>query len=171
MVIVAISGPKNSGKTHLIESLIPIIPALGVRYAIVKHDAHAHMVIDKPGKDSSRYREAGAARVGIVGPLGSVSMDFTNRFVGTSSASEFLREAFSGAELVIAEGFKDHRLPRVVLLPGGGEPSTAVAFSSDPATHEEVDVTLQHPLTLDEVLRFISGLLENRPALKEGSDA
>lgn len=160
MVIVAISGPKNSGKTHLIESLIPRVSTLGLRYAVLKHDAHAHMVIDREGKDSWRYRRAGAPKVGIVGPLGSVSMDFESPFGEACDAAEFIEEKFAEVELVLAEGFKDHRLPRIVLIPFEGQPATALAFSSTPATHDEVDVSIEHPLTAEEVMEFIRRLLE-----------
>ena len=39
-LIFAISGYKNSGKTTLIENLIPILTEYGYKVATIKHDAH-----------------------------------------------------------------------------------------------------------------------------------
>lgn len=58
---VAFSG---TGKTTLLEQLIPLLRERGVRVALLKH-AHHDFDIDIPGKDSYRLRQAGAAQVMI----------------------------------------------------------------------------------------------------------
>jgi molybdopterin-guanine dinucleotide biosynthesis protein B len=60
MVELGIVGAKNSGKTTLIEQLIPKLVENEVRIATAKHTSHSHR-FDTPGKDSHRHREAGAA--------------------------------------------------------------------------------------------------------------
>jgi molybdopterin-guanine dinucleotide biosynthesis protein B len=59
MVKIGIVGAKNSGKTTLIERLVPHLKSAGLRVATVKHTAHKHS-FDKEGKDSWRHRQAGA---------------------------------------------------------------------------------------------------------------
>lgn len=59
MVRLGIVGAKNSGKTTLIEQLIPRLRAKGLTVSTIKHTAHQHN-FDTSGKDSHRHREAGA---------------------------------------------------------------------------------------------------------------
>ena len=58
-VVLAVSGVKNSGKTRLIEALLPLLAARGVKTAVVKHDGH-RFTPDTPGTDSFRFFAAGA---------------------------------------------------------------------------------------------------------------
>ena len=53
-LIFAISGYKNSGKTTMIENLIPILTGYGYKVATIKHDAH-DFEPDVPGTDSLGY--------------------------------------------------------------------------------------------------------------------
>ncbi|HVJ60121.1 MAG TPA: molybdopterin-guanine dinucleotide biosynthesis protein B, partial [Burkholderiaceae bacterium] len=62
MKAIGIIGYSNTGKTTLIEKLIPLFTARGLRVAAIKN-AHHGFDMDRPGKDSHRYREAGAAQV------------------------------------------------------------------------------------------------------------
>ncbi len=57
--LVAVVGKSDSGKTTLIEKLVPELVKLGLRVGTVKHDAHS-FEIDHPGKDSWRHGQAGA---------------------------------------------------------------------------------------------------------------
>lgn len=63
--VFGISGWKNSGKTGLTERLVAELTKRGFRISTIKH-AHHDFDIDKPGADSYRHRQAGAAEVAIV---------------------------------------------------------------------------------------------------------
>ncbi|TPL05685.1 MULTISPECIES: molybdopterin-guanine dinucleotide biosynthesis protein B [unclassified Mesorhizobium] len=63
--VFGITGWKNSGKTTLTEKLVTELVARGWTVSTVKH-AHHDFDIDKPGADSFRHRQAGAAEVAIV---------------------------------------------------------------------------------------------------------
>ena len=52
-------GHSGSGKTTLIEKLLRELSGRGLRIATIKH-AHHKVVLDTPGKDSWRYKQAGA---------------------------------------------------------------------------------------------------------------
>jgi molybdopterin-guanine dinucleotide biosynthesis protein B len=54
---------SGTGKTTLIEQLIPILNQENIRVAMIKHTHHEKFDIDKPGKDSYRLRHAGANQV------------------------------------------------------------------------------------------------------------
>ena len=58
-VLIAISGVKNSGKTTLIEKLIPRLSDKGLKVATVKHDGH-DFDADVEGTDTFKHRRAGA---------------------------------------------------------------------------------------------------------------
>ena len=57
--VLAVSGVHNSGKTTLLEKLIPLLRARGLKVGVIKHDGH-DFTPDVPGTDSYRLREAGA---------------------------------------------------------------------------------------------------------------
>ena len=58
-VVVAVSGVKNSGKTALIEAMLPHLTAAGLRAAVIKHDGHSFLP-DDPATDTGRHLAAGA---------------------------------------------------------------------------------------------------------------
>ncbi len=57
--VLGICGSSGAGKTTLIEAVVPLLLARGIRVAVVKHDAR-HVRVDRPGKDSDRFYRAGA---------------------------------------------------------------------------------------------------------------
>ena len=90
--ILAISGKKNSGKTTLIEKLIPILEERGIRTAIVKHDGHSFDP-DVEGKDTYRLFHAGACGTAI---FDSGKYMVVNR---ESISEGFLLKFFKNAEM------------------------------------------------------------------------
>ena len=70
--IVCFVGRSNSGKTTLIERLIPVLIGAGYRVATVKHAGHG-FELDTEGKDSWRHKRAGASAV-VVLSKGSMAM-------------------------------------------------------------------------------------------------
>ncbi|MCP4545197.1 MAG: molybdopterin-guanine dinucleotide biosynthesis protein B [bacterium] len=134
--IVSIVGKSDSGKTTLIEKLIPLLKGKGYRVATIKHDAHS-FDIDHEGKDSWRHREAGADAVLISSPA---------RVFLTRNESESLdlaglcaRYPLDEYDLVITEGFKRdrarkievHRCERSSELLYDGEDESIIAVVSD----------------------------------------
>ena len=62
--VLAVSGLHNSGKTTLLEKLLPALRSRGLKVGIIKHDGH-DFTPDVPGTDSYRLREAGADGVAV----------------------------------------------------------------------------------------------------------
>ena len=60
--VMGFIGRSGSGKTTLAAAVLRILAARGWRVCAVK-DAHHHIDLDTPGKDTWRYRESGASRV------------------------------------------------------------------------------------------------------------
>ena len=62
MKVFGFAGWSGSGKTTVIEQIIPLLREHGLRVSLVKH-AHHEFEIDQPGKDSWRHRQAGCSEV------------------------------------------------------------------------------------------------------------
>lgn len=106
---VGVWGRSGSGKTRLIEQLLPVLRARGLRVGTVKHATH-RPALDVPGKDSHRHGEAGAERVLLLGPGCAIL------FVHTGGDTELQpwRAQFEGAvDLVLVEGFRETLQPHV----------------------------------------------------------
>src|SRR5262249_26990818 len=102
-------GYSNTGKTTLIEKLIPIFGARGLRVAAIKH-AHHGFDMDRPGKDSYRYRMAGARQVVIATAERWALLSETAR---PASLDELLA-ALAPCDLVLVEGFRSEgTFPRI----------------------------------------------------------
>ncbi len=111
--ILSVVGCSNSGKTTLIERVIPELTRMGYRVATVKHAGHG-FDLDTEGKDSWRHKRAGAGTVVVVSK-GSLAM-FAD--VPEEMNVEDVRERFldGRADLIIAEGWKGGRDPKIVVV-------------------------------------------------------
>ncbi len=68
--VLGLAARSGTGKTTLLERLIPALRAAGVRVAVIKH-SHHDIELDRPGKDSHRLREAGADQIMLASPYRS----------------------------------------------------------------------------------------------------
>jgi molybdopterin-guanine dinucleotide biosynthesis protein B len=99
--VVIFVGHSGSGKTTLIEKLLPELTRRGLLLATIKH-AHHRVALDQPGKDSWRYKQAGAALSMLVtADALQLVADAVDRREPAQLARRFLGEA----DLVLAEGF------------------------------------------------------------------
>ena len=99
--VISIVGHSGAGKTTLLKKLIRELNGRGIKVATIKH-AHHKVVLDTPGKDSYRYKEAGAVMSMLVTTTQlQVVADATGRREPEQLAQRFLGEA----DLVLAEGF------------------------------------------------------------------
>lgn len=109
---LAITGYSGTGKTTLLEKLIPKLTACGVRVGLIKH-SHHNVDIDKKGKDSHRLREAGANPTMVVCDERWALMTETKQAVEFSQ----LITKFDplAVDLVLVEGFKHEQMPKIQL--------------------------------------------------------
>ncbi|MFN9480701.1 MAG: molybdopterin-guanine dinucleotide biosynthesis protein B [Betaproteobacteria bacterium] len=110
MKAIGIIGYSNTGKTTLIEKLIPIFRARGLSVSAVKN-AHHGFDMDRPGKDSFRYREAGAGQVLIAtGQRWALLTETPQR----AATLDELLALLAPCDLAIVEGFKSEgQIPRI----------------------------------------------------------
>ncbi len=113
-VVSFVAASSNSGKTTLIEKVVGILKGRGLRVAVIKH-ASAGFDLDKPGKDSWRFQEAGADTVILSGP-GRVAL---MRKTEQEPTPDELAGLAGDADIVIAEGFKKNVKNRIEVFRQG----------------------------------------------------
>lgn len=105
-------GHSNAGKTTFVEKLIPALIRSGKRVATIKH-AHHRVELDTDGKDSWRYKQAGAAMSMLVTSTAlQLVVDADERTEPRELARRFLGEV----DLVLAEGFSHAPGPKIEVL-------------------------------------------------------
>ncbi len=110
--VVSLVGKANSGKTTLLEKLIPVLAARGLRVGTIKHHVHA-FDMDRPGKDTWRHKQAGAQVVALSSPTGLGIVRDTDRDL---PLEEVVRRYFDEVDLVITEGYKSGPAPKIEIF-------------------------------------------------------
>ena len=136
--IVSIVGKSDSGKTTLLEKLIPELKRRGYRVATIKHDAH-QFEIDHPGKDSYRHFHAGSDWTLIGSPAQLASV----RRLERELTLDEIAADISGVDIILTEGYKRETKRRIEV--SRRERSTELI--SDPA--ELLAVAADHPVALN----------------------
>ncbi|MBX3319647.1 MAG: molybdopterin-guanine dinucleotide biosynthesis protein B [Nitrospira sp.] len=123
--IVSFIGRSNSGKTTLIERVIPELVKAGYRVATVKHAGHG-FDLDTEGKDSWRHKRAGASSVVVVSK-GSLALfaDVSDQLKVEEVRDRFLDASY---DLIIAEGWKSEGYPKIVVV---RDQLGEISYSSD----------------------------------------
>ncbi len=99
---------SNTGKTTLLEKLIPALGRRGLRVAVVKHDAH-EFDIDHKGKDSWRMTHAGAEVTVVASQTKAAIME--NRYVPI----EDLIARVKDVDVILTEVYKNGPWPKIAL--------------------------------------------------------
>jgi molybdopterin-guanine dinucleotide biosynthesis protein MobB len=100
--VIHFIGASGSGKTTLLEKVIRDLKVRGHRVAAIKH-SHHQVELDRPGKDSWRFAQAGADIVTVAAPDRLATFERTQREPGLRN---LLRSLAGRVDLVVAEGFR-----------------------------------------------------------------
>jgi len=107
--IVCVVGETGAGKTHVIEMLVAELKNRGYRVATIKHSAHG-FDLDQPAKDSWRHAQAGSDAVVISSPQ---KFALIRKVDHDSSLAELSRFIGSDFDIILAEGFKQDKAPKI----------------------------------------------------------
>ena len=125
MNVVGIAGYSSSGKTTLVERLIPALRARGQRVSVVKH-AHHKFDIDHVGKDTWRHRAAGAFEV-VVASDRRLALMREFEQPAQLTVHQLIAELYEGVDWVLVEGFKQSDLQKLeVWRASTGQPARYV---------------------------------------------
>jgi molybdopterin-guanine dinucleotide biosynthesis protein B len=113
-IVSFVAASSNSGKTTLIEKVVQILKARSLRVAVIKH-ASAGFDLDKPGKDSWRFQQAGADAVVLVGPDRMALM----KKIKQEPSPQELEKMVPDADIVIHEGFKKAAVNKIEVFRHG----------------------------------------------------
>lgn len=108
-LIVAFSGPSNSGKTTAIVKVARILQDKDFKVCIIKHDPKDKAMFDREGKDSFKFSQTGAD-VAVISP------NKTTIFKKSSSTIEDLISIFDDFDYLLVEGLKSLNLPRISIF-------------------------------------------------------
>ena len=134
--IVSIVSKKRSGKTTLLEKLIPELSARGYRVGTVKHDIHG-FDIDHEGKDTWRHKQCGAASVAISSPW---KLSLIKDVQQEATLDEVVAAYFDDVDLVLTEGYLRAAKPQIEVfrstahktpLHAKGQSNALIAVMSD----------------------------------------
>ena len=114
--LLAFAAWSGTGKTTLLKKLIPALCARGIRPGLIKH-THHDMDVDKPGKDSWRMKEAGAAQVIMACDQRWALMTETPQPVSLAYLSAQFDPRLT--DLILVEGFKQEPIAKILLYRQG----------------------------------------------------
>ncbi len=113
MKVMGFVGSSGSGKTTVIEQVVARLADTGLRVAVLKHARHG-FDMDRPGKDSYRVREAGAAQVLVASRERWVLLGEQPDLLEEPALDQMLRRFdASTLDLVLVEGFSHARYPKI----------------------------------------------------------
>ena len=171
--MVAIIGRKHSGKTTLVVRLAAELHRRGHRVMTIKHGAHTFN-IDPSTTDTYRhYHEGNAERVAMSAPD---KFALIMRWSDEMSPEDIATNYMSDADIVLCEGFKRSRLPKIEIhrreahpLPLLGGPDvdapTYRAIVSDVPLDAPVPVIrLDSPSWLESLADLVERVIMNRKA-------
>lgn len=165
---------SGAGKTTLLTRLIPELMARGLRVSVIKHTHHS-FDIDHPGKDSYRLREAGAVQT-LLGSNRRWALMTELAETAEQSLEDLLpRLDASLADLIVVEGFRNARIPKIeVFRPVQDCPLLAATDADVIAVATDVRLEMTLPvLDLNDpagVADFIVDWLAARPVTGNKND-
>lgn len=111
--LLGFAAYSGTGKTTLLEALLPMLTESGLRIGVLKH-AHHDFDVDKPGKDSYRLRKAGAGQMLISSRKRHVLMTETPK---AEADFDYLLTRFDTEklDLILVEGCKNIAFPKIEL--------------------------------------------------------
>ncbi|TQP00861.1 bifunctional molybdopterin-guanine dinucleotide biosynthesis adaptor protein MobB/molybdopterin molybdotransferase MoeA [Vibrio cholerae] len=156
--LLGFAAYSGTGKTTLLEALLPKLTAAGLRIGLLKH-AHHDFDVDKPGKDSYRLRKAGASQMLIASRNRHALMTETP---DAEAEFDYLLTRFDAEKLdvILVEGCKNIAFPKIELHRAEvGKPwlyphdENIMAIAADEMV--ETDLPQMHINDLDAIADFV----------------
>ncbi|MHA2707919.1 bifunctional molybdopterin-guanine dinucleotide biosynthesis adaptor protein MobB/molybdopterin molybdotransferase MoeA [Vibrio owensii] len=168
--ILGFAAYSGTGKTTLLEALLPKLTDAGLRIGMLKH-AHHNFDVDQPGKDSHRLRKAGASQMLISSRNRFALMTETPE---SESEFDYLLTRFDEDKLdvVLVEGCKNIAFPKIELhreevgkpwLHPNDENIIAIASDSDELDSELPQMNIND---LEAIAQFVIQYVQEAKAPK-----
>ena len=162
--VLCFVGPSNTGKTTIVSRLVKAL-CQDFELGVIKHGHH--FSLDREGKDSHRYRQAGARTVAVASPNDRAIMTVTRE---PSTLAEMLRRMPPGLDAVLVEGFKQeggavievHRAGHPLLCREGKLKTVLAMVTDTPKEVPEGLPVIDHD-DHERLERFVRGYLRRSP--------
>ena len=171
--MISIAGYSGTGKTTLIEKILPELKKQGLNIGIIKH-IHHKLAIDVKGKDTDRFSRAGADFV--------LAHDAEQGFARYRSNNEdfldLIKRVPAALDLIIVEGHKDIDVPGIWLeataagkrTGGKGPGSKTLVCRDDQGYQQQVLTYIRHELESHHSARPLhAGLLIGGKSTRMGT--
>tara|TARA_R110001583_G_scaffold69129_4_gene196201 strand:- start:5366 stop:5905 length:540 start_codon:yes stop_codon:yes gene_type:complete len=112
--LLGFAAYSGTGKTTLLEQLIPLLCKQGLNIALVKH-SHHNIELDKPGKDSYRLRKAGACQLLLAGTERAVLFHEYGQKEDRKLIEQLDLLNTDALDLVVVEGYRDESFNKIEL--------------------------------------------------------
>lgn len=158
---------SGTGKTTLLEQLIPCLTKQGLSIAMVKH-SHHDIEMDKAGKDSYRLRKAGACQLLLAGTTRSILFNEYGAKQDKKLIDQLNLLSLNELDLVLVEGYRDEIFNKIELHRVGL--NKPLLFKTDQSTiavacDESID-TGSLPLldlnNIEEISHFVLSLIKKK---------
>jgi len=159
--VLGFAAYSGTGKTTLLEKILPLLSARNIRIGVIKH-AHHTFEIDHEGKDSYRLRKAGAKQM-LIGSARRWALMVETEQHRKDTLHELMRHLdHTNLDLILVEGFKPERIPKIELVrPRLGHPlfypedSSIIAVATDAKLPVETSLPVLNINDAAEVATFI----------------
>lgn len=164
--VLGFAAYSGTGKTTLLEALLPKLTEAGLRIGMLKH-AHHEFDVDKQGKDSYRLRKAGASQMLISSRNRFALMTETPE---SESQFEYLLTRFDSRELdvILVEGCKNIAFPKIELHRSAlGKPwlypadENIIAIAADTEC-QDTELPQMNINDLNAIARFVTGYVADK---------
>jgi len=115
--IVTITGKSNSGKTTVIEKLIKHYSSKGLKVSVVKSMKHQFQ-IDREGKDTYRYKEAGVFSWAITN---GEEYALHSKIDSPISPLDIAVKNFPDSDIIFIEGYKEGGSAKIEVIGSADE--------------------------------------------------
>ena len=173
--LIGFAAWSGTGKTTLLEQLIPLLRNQGLQIGVIKH-AHHDFDIDHEGKDSYKLRKAGAVdtivasgkRWALIHENDSLDNGYNKPEPDLWELVDVLKN--HSLDMILIEGFKHESFPRIevhrrelnkpLLYPDDKEIIAIATDSGDEITHPIKILDINKPA---EIVTFILQHLSLQP--------
>ncbi len=142
-IIHIIAAQSDTGKTTVMEKVIPLLKTRGIKLAALKGNL-SHYDLDLPGKDSWRFGEAGADLSG----LATSESFFLTGSEKNSSGIEAAAGLLSDFDLLLVEGNKKTKNPKIEVIRS--------SINSKPLLYDNTIALIGDRLTVDTDVPFFN---------------
>jgi cyclic pyranopterin phosphate synthase len=154
--VFAFAAYSGTGKTTIIERVVRALKEKGLRLAVLKHDGH-RFEIDREGKDSWRFTQAGAD-ITILS-----SQEKTAYMEQRPLSLKALLAMVHDVDLILVEGYKNEGLPQIGIArkaTGKGFTAPLDRFMAVITDLEDVDVNVPR-FDLDDTQGVTEFIMKN----------